>query len=443
VKKKGLSYTEIFSTYSRFYPELLYGRENDLRELLSFLRGNATLFFLKGTRRVGKSSTLLTLLKIISFEKYKRIYDVKGNWIPIYISLDMIKDLQGLTVNLLPIPKIGMFRRKKFNYKTWRDLKNSTRYPLYVKKFLNIILENFTNTRSFGIGIEGLSFSSDIGVEKIVEPKITLKILEDAAITSKSKIALVIDEAQRAYSWAQDFIQFLKTINDEYQETFKVMITGSLVRPVEMLVSHKYESELHGREIITYKLREITVEDSIKMLKEGFDSAEAKYDDWVISSAINLTYRIPGWLALLGKNYVESKESDVKKRIIDAITKSYKEVGKSIREEINTIKRIKKDQYYYNAIQTILKKKEVKPYDLSNELKCDIKEAKKILNKLEEMDFVLREENNIYKLNDPTLITLYKEFKFNEEACPICGKGKALVGNIKYLVRFDCGHLIW
>lgn len=61
------SYAEIFSDKERFIPELLYGRENDLKKLVDLVsKQDLTLFFIKGPRRSGKSSLLLTLLKILS-----------------------------------------------------------------------------------------------------------------------------------------------------------------------------------------------------------------------------------------------------------------------------------------------------------------------------------------------------------------------------------------
>ncbi|BFI76679.1 hypothetical protein YN1HA_27770 [Sulfurisphaera ohwakuensis] len=82
------SYTEIFSDKERFIPELLYGREDALRKLVDLVsKQDLTLFFIKGPRRSGKSSLLLTLLKILSNGEYKQKFNVKDNWIPIMVKV--------------------------------------------------------------------------------------------------------------------------------------------------------------------------------------------------------------------------------------------------------------------------------------------------------------------------------------------------------------------
>ncbi|AEE93324.1 hypothetical protein Ahos_0436 [Acidianus hospitalis W1] len=48
------SYAEIFSDKERFIPELLYGRENDLKKLVDLVsKQDLTLFFIKWPRRRG------------------------------------------------------------------------------------------------------------------------------------------------------------------------------------------------------------------------------------------------------------------------------------------------------------------------------------------------------------------------------------------------------
>ncbi|BFI76677.1 hypothetical protein YN1HA_27750 [Sulfurisphaera ohwakuensis] len=49
-----------------------------------------------------------------------------------------------------------------------------------------------------------------------------------------------------------------------------------------------------------------------------------------------MTFRIPGWLAYFGKYYVETG------KLLEAINKSYEEMGSLVREELGKLKRIKK-----------------------------------------------------------------------------------------------------
>lgn len=424
------SYTEIFSDKERFIPELLYGREDALRKLVDLVsKQDLTLFFIKGPRRSGKSSLLLTLLKILSNGEYKQKFNVKDNWIPIMVKLDAVTSPLSLS-NLL-------LRRGLTNY-TLKRL-NVKKIPTYAKVFSEKIEEQLTVGRALGGGISlgNIGASVSKGKNFAFPYSIDLSLVSDILYESAegSKIIIMFDELQYIYeNWKDNksiFLQFLKKISDEYYDRIKVVMTGSVIRPAELLLSKDYTEELHGRHIEEYNIGEISFDDAEKMLIDGFTSANVNYNDYILSSALNLTFRIPGWLAYFGKYYVETG------KLLEAINKSYEEMGSLVREELGKLKRIKKREYYDTAVNMLAKKGILTPLELSKQLNISAHEAEIILNNLNYIDFI----NEKGELKDYTIASLRNDFE--EMICPICNSGRALVlKGLHYFVRFSCKHVV-
>ncbi|BFI76678.1 hypothetical protein YN1HA_27760 [Sulfurisphaera ohwakuensis] len=177
-----------------------------------------------------------------------------------------------------------LLRRGLTNY-TLKRL-NVKKIPTYAKVFSEKIEEQLTVGRALGGGISlgNIGASVSKGKNFAFPYSIDLSLVTDNLYESAegSKIIIMFDELQYIYeNWKDNksiFLQFLKKISDEYYDRIKVVMTGSVIRPAELLLSKEYTEELHGRHIEEYNIGEISFDDAEKMLIDGFTSANVNYN---------------------------------------------------------------------------------------------------------------------------------------------------------------------
>jgi AAA+ ATPase superfamily predicted ATPase len=432
---------DIFTTDARPFPEYLYGREDEIKRLISLVNTeDFHIALIGGMRRTGKTSLLLSLLKIFTHSKYKEEYNINDAYFPLYIEMDAVKSLEDFNSKL--------YNRILSNH-TWRLIQN-TKVEKKVKNVINCFKEKYETFKGYNLSIPSvIGIGEQKGYQDPYASSISriLESLSSCLYDEKVKFGLVvIDEFQKILDWKdeeqQTFIEILKEIYDVYHN-LKVFITGSVISSTEKLFSTEYDKPMHGRRIDKIYLMPISVEASKKMLEDGFREHNIN-DELAVTSGVTIGMGIPGLLTYYGKFLVNyySKESP-EKAIEDASRDAYIQLGKEVEEEITHLKKIKDDGRYLEASKIIVREGgKIIPSKLAEFLKISVNSAEIILNKLTEIGFI-NKKNNEYEVVDNTLITLlYNEVSFRWDLCPICNKGKSLIQPFVNTVLYSCGHVV-
>jgi len=135
---------DIFTTDARPFPEYLYGREDEIKRLISLVNTeDFHIALIGGMRRTGKTSLLLSLLKIFTHSKYKEKYNINDAYFPLYIEMDAVKSLEDFNSKL--------YNRILSNH-TWRLIQN-TKVEKKVKNVINCFKEKYETFKGYNLSI--------------------------------------------------------------------------------------------------------------------------------------------------------------------------------------------------------------------------------------------------------------------------------------------------
>jgi tetratricopeptide (TPR) repeat protein len=322
-------------------PDLLVGRDEELRLLCNFINSQSQLCIITGPRRYGKSSIAYSFLKILSDKEHKGF--PVGNefrFVPLYISLDGVNNLQEL------------IEKFEISFHTTKATLNIMEGLDQIQNFENNLKE-LQDTR--------MPFFKFIG-------KLSNGLRED------EKLVIVLDEVQhikeftneKGISEIKEFSTNIKDVEDNYAN-IKIIMTGT-VEGTGIFRKTRYGNPLHGRirpesEI---RLKTLSPADSATFLKRAFtepnDISEQSvlFNERVIDIAVDGTYGVSGYLAKFAQNYMNKLKAnpseDIEKVAREILEKLDKEIKETISKELQDI--VRGEQKYSSLVDYLQKTKE-------------------------------------------------------------------------------------
>ena len=239
----------------------LYGRENELRELIKHITERRWVVLL-GPRRIGKTSLARCALSKISAKH-------------VVLDAGEESDLGKALVSSLSRP-----------------------------------------SRVSGLQVGGGAgpASASFGITRDLAQTSLGRLLESAG-----KTVILIDEAQ----WLRNpsgVSRLLAHIYDYHYDKITLIITGSAVGVMKSILEPSSKSAFYGRAITTMEIQRWEKSTSFGFLKNGCKESHVKYTDENLFNVVDRLDGMPGWLTLYGYHYAlePSSEKAMKKTIGEA-----------------------------------------------------------------------------------------------------------------------------
>jgi len=341
--------------------EDLYNFDEEYNKFISIL--DEPLIIVKGLRRTGKTSLILTAL-----EETKSYY--------IFIDL-----------------REGYSSRRDLYRVISKGIGDFMRELSIKKRLLNYFTEFFRNLR--GISIEGLSISISWGGDRPLLSEI-FRELDYFALKSDLRVIIVFDEIQRLRGNIKRMVENAIAYAYDHLDNLTFILSGSEVGLLYEMIKDP-NSPLYGRAYIPISTRKLSREESLDFLRKGFTELNMKINPPEVEDAVNLLDGIIGWLTYYGyskyiggkpldeimKDAVQLAKSELKNFLRYRVSKRYYIVLKALSKGVRRWSELKK---YLEKIE----KREVSDrvlYDILNQLKRN-----SIINEnLEFTDPIIRE----------------------------------------------------
>ena len=411
-------------------PDKLVGRDRELRSLLDFIyRREERIAIVKGTRRMGKTSLVLTALKIASSgdRELKKKFEVPLKpCIPVYVDVYGVKSLDRLVVPVL-----------KGHKRAWKLLhltKHTSEYKTYV--------ENLETEASKHLGVEaGLAYIAKAGVSwrevrsaRFFAPtdlRGALETVSDAA--EDCLVVVVFDEVQKVVDMGsrelKEFQEVLKYVSDNLPN-IKLVLTGSIIRLTEEVVSRRYEEPLYGRPIYEINLGPLDRQSASEILGRGFKEENVAYDELVVDAGAVWTMGIPGWIVSFGRGYVDAVRSgaDSDKAVRQAFASSLREMASFASSELeNSLRRTRRRDAYLRVAQEVFRAGAIRWGALKRLTGLGDTALKRVLDRLILYGIVEKTEDGYYRVGDALMRAIGWRATLELSTCPVCGKGRAYI----------------
>jgi AAA+ ATPase superfamily predicted ATPase len=298
-----------------------YNYKLELESIEKGIMKNEKLIFIKGVRRVGKTS----LMKVI-FNK------IQKNLPCAYIDARKIQSrLEFLNAFYVAASAI---------------LKEIIPH----KRFLDLIKGFSIETFGFRVGIRLEETTSNI-----------FETLDNELAKNGKRAVIFIDEVQKTKRFGGD--AYLSYLYDSTKMITFVM-SGSEVGILEEFSGASTDSPLSGRAKLEVELKRLGREKSMEFLEIGFKEIEKKIDKEEIEEIVNEFDGVIGWLTLYGyyrRRFSKEKAKEIvleegKKIVMDEIENFLKN-KKMARNRYITIMRLLKEEKGWKDIKLDLKKK--------------------------------------------------------------------------------------
>ncbi|MDJ0269166.1 MAG: ATP-binding protein [Aigarchaeota archaeon] len=279
----------------------LYGRQKELRRLLTAFKRGEPLILLLGIRRVGKTS----LLKVA----------LRESGLPyIYLDLRAVGE-DGFTRAALYIQLSGALSRL------------STRYR--IADYLR---------RVRGVKILGSGVELDWGMKPPLLNQL-FTALNNWAIEQQTRIIIALDEAQllRYMTGGKGRLNFralLAHVYDNLRQLTTVLTGSEIGLLMEFLEAGGKESEFYGRYREEVILERFNREEAIGYLRAGFRELGIEPEDNSIIDAVEKLDGVVGWLALYGYTATRNPDKEPKEILQQVITEAKSVATQELRKLI-------------------------------------------------------------------------------------------------------------
>jgi AAA+ ATPase superfamily predicted ATPase len=353
----------LFDLHPKESPDELYGRSEEIREVVRLVRSNSWVAVL-GPRMIGKSSLLKACRKPLENEGYKTIY----------VNLWGIKSLNGLLSVLIE------------SLNSSKSLFNS------VKDLLGAIEEVSLASSGFS-----LRFSK--------RPTSTLFSIFSVFGRLNDKIVVELDEIEELSSASPQLLKFLANTFNTYRNIIFIF-SGSMFGLMRILLEPSSTSPLYGRSPAKLFLKPFSKETSAKFLKVGFEECNIDVPESDILEAVEELDGIVGWLTLYGNSVAVRKLSHR-----DALKNVFDEGSKIVLEELEHFLRNRDRKRYMVALSAMSSRASWSEIKHALEIKVgNVNDAtlKNIVDALLSA-MIIKKENEKYFVVDPILRKLLVE----------------------------------
>ncbi|MBS7653194.1 ATP-binding protein [Candidatus Bathyarchaeota archaeon] len=249
----------LFSLNPKESPRELFGRDREMKELISLVRERRWTAIL-GPRMVGKTSIIKATNKRLEGMNVRTIY----------VNLWGVKGVNGL-LNALAH---GINEDRNI----WNKIKD------------------------FAERIEGISFGpGGITISISRKPMTTLLDLFSALGRQSEDYVIELDEAQELSAISGHLLKLLARIFNTYPNIIFIF-TGSMFGLMKTLLEPKSTSPLYGRAPARLYLQPFPEETAAEFLRKGFQEYRIPFKESWIREAIDKLGGVPGWLTLYGNN---------------------------------------------------------------------------------------------------------------------------------------------
>jgi len=242
----------------------LYNFDVEYSKLINSL--NKPLIVVRGLRRTGKTSLILTAL-----EETKTPY----------ILIDL---------------REGYRSRREFYRILSRSISMFMGRLSTKKKLVNLLIKMLKSLR--GISISGLQVSLSWGRNRPLLTEI-FRELDYFALKSNLRIILVFDEVQKLAGVVKEDVRNAIAYAFDYMENLTFILSGS-----EMGLLYNFlgepRSPLYGRAYVDVQTRKLSRSESIDFLTKGFRQLNMKVPENEIEEAVDTLNGIIGWLTYYG-----------------------------------------------------------------------------------------------------------------------------------------------
>ncbi len=291
----------LFNLNPKDSPKQLFGRENELDDLVRMLKARRWVAVL-GPRMVGKTSLLKAATPILTKEKIKVVY-----------------------VNL------------------W-GAKGTDDFLKALARALNE--EKNTINKIKDIKIEGASFGSGgISITLSKRPMATIWDLLGALGRQKEDYVIELDEVQELVAISGRLLRILANLFNTYSNlTF--VFTGSIFGLMKTLLEPQSTSPLYGRSPAKLQLLPFNSESSKQFLRKGFEQCSKPALEDEITNAVERLDGIPGWLTLYGNKMCVQRLSHEK-----ALEETATEAFRIVNDELEHFFQNRDRQAYLAALK--------------------------------------------------------------------------------------------
>lgn len=357
----------------------IFNYSDEFQKLLSSLSDKRRMIIIKGRRRVGKTSLLLSCLN-----EFDRPY--------------IVLDSRAFS----SYPQV---RREEFI----KLLENCLNGFLQKNKRLGVkivdALKHVDGLQPGTAGIPAVSLRWGPTPRDTVNVTSLFDVLSEEAAKQKTTFVVAMDEAQEFKKIMRYDLTSILAHAYDYCRGLQFVITGSEMGMLEKFLRvNDDNAPLFGRAMIEIELKGLTKEQSIKYLHEGFEQVKLKVPDEMIESIHSRFDGIIGWLTYAGVKAREEKK--INQRIMEAVAvKASKVVA---REFKNFLQLYKSERY--RIIMRNLARGSSTWADLKRavESKAGVtivpSEITKLLYNLENAGFVSKADDGTYFIPDPMAI---------------------------------------
>ncbi len=262
----------------------LYDYRNEYDNLLNSLKKGARLVIIKGLRRMGKTSLLLTALSGL-----KRPY--------------MIIDGRSF-IHLASISTADFIRSFE---------KVLNQFLTEHKSLRKRILSALRSINGVEVGVDHVSLSWGERKERRVDLSAIFDVLGKEAEEHHMQFVIAFDEAQEFRRLAGSSLTNLIAHLYDYVRGLQIVITGSEIGLVDQLLDlENPKAPLYGRHLTAIALCRLNDEESRDFLRKGFNQIKVSVDNNFVDKAVKSLDGITGWLTYLGAEASERGKVDEK-----------------------------------------------------------------------------------------------------------------------------------
>jgi AAA+ ATPase superfamily predicted ATPase len=359
----------------------IFNYSTELHKLLSSLSEGRRMVQIKGRRRSGKTSLLLS-----SLNELKRPYIV----------------LDGRVFSSTP-----QVRREEFIKLVEASLNEFLRKKTRLRAKIVDALKHVQGLEaSTGGAAPTVSLRWGPRPQDAVNISSILDALSREALKQKTIFIIAFDEAQEFRKIMRYDLTGVLAHAYDYCKGLQFVITGSEVGMLHKFLKVDDErAPLYGRAMVEIELSGLTEERSREYLREGFAQIRMKVSDEIIESICNRFNGIIGWLTYCG--FKAREDGKVEKKTIDGVAKK---AAKMVAAEFKNFLSLHRSNRYNLLMEYLAKGGKATWADLKRavEAKEGItivqSEITKLLSNLESAGFVTKSDDDKYSIPDPMII---------------------------------------